>query len=176
MNDRGTRINPIGSAYDELSFHADAVLPAQFYPARRRATSVEPILRLMAGILIDAVRCFQTNFESRDTKRRGEFREAELWIFHDRGDGPFSFENVCGALEIDPHRLRELIVRWEKDRGSRVTSSATRALRSRVAGLIQSQHRRISVVLKGPLPTVRSGAYPGRPRIAHPRKGTQSQP
>jgi hypothetical protein len=64
-----------------------------------------------------SMRCFQRNFEARDAKRRGEFREAEYWIFHDKGDedGPFSFEDVCTALEIDPRRLRDLIVRWEED-------------------------------------------------------------
>jgi hypothetical protein len=117
MGDSDSRVNPMGSASDEFSFPTDVVMPSQFYPARRRPTSVEPILRLMAGILIDAMRSFQRNFEARDAKRRGEFREAEYWIFHDKGDedGPFSFEDVCTALEIDPRRLRDLIVRWEED-------------------------------------------------------------
>jgi hypothetical protein len=56
-----------------LSFRADAVVPAQFYPARPGSASVEPIMRLMAGILIDAVRCFQNNFEARHPSRRQEF-------------------------------------------------------------------------------------------------------
>lgn|ERR1700730_4975218 len=120
------RIDPMGAAGDE--FRADAVMPAQFYPARRRSTSAEPILRLMAGILIDAVRCVQRNFESRDAKRRAELREAEFWIFRDKGDGPFSFEDVCAALEIDPRRLRGLIVRWEKDRRSGDKQRARRSL------------------------------------------------
>jgi hypothetical protein len=143
MVDRGMQINPMVMARYELSFPAAAVMPAQFYPPRRRSTSVEPILRLMAGILIDALRCFQRNCDARDAKRRAEFGEAEVWIFHHKGDGPFSFENVCAALQINPRRLRELLFRWEKDRRSRITSSAARALRSRVAGPIQSQDERI---------------------------------
>src|ERR1700680_3444492 len=70
MSEPGIRIDPTGPAGDELSFRADAVMPAQFYPARRGAASVEPIMRLMAGILIDAVRCFQRNFEARHSDRR----------------------------------------------------------------------------------------------------------
>jgi hypothetical protein len=129
MSDRGPHVNPMRSACDELSFPADALMPTQFYPARRRPTAVEPILRLMAGILIDATRCFQRNFEASDAKRRGEFRETEFWIFHDKGndDGPFSFEVVCAALEIDPRRLRNLIVRWEKDRRAADTQRARRS-------------------------------------------------
>src|SRR5882762_7199074 len=70
------RLDPTVLASDDLSFRADAVMPAQFYPARRGWASVEPIMRLMAGILIDAVRCFQNNFEARHPSRRREFIEA----------------------------------------------------------------------------------------------------
>jgi len=109
-----TRIDPGGPASDDLSFRADAVMPAQFYPDRPGSASVEPIMRLMAGILIDAVRCFQNNFEARHPSRRQEFREARLWIFDDRGTGPFSFRSVCDSLEVDPPGLRNWIVRWQE--------------------------------------------------------------
>jgi hypothetical protein len=116
MNDPGARIDAVGPARDELSYLADAVMPAQFYPTRRGSAAVEPIVRLMGGILADAVRCFQRNFDARSQNKRQEFREAKFWIFHDRGEGPFSFEDVCDALGIDPRRLRLLITRWEKNR------------------------------------------------------------
>lgn len=113
-----TRINSLNRAGDDLSFLAAPVMPAQFYPGRRRAASVEPIMRLMAGILIDAVRAFQRNFETGLPSGRKEFREVQFWIFDDAGVGPFSFRSVCGALEIDPHGLRSSIVRWQKNRRS----------------------------------------------------------
>jgi hypothetical protein len=123
MDERGTltdatRIVPMSSPSDDLSFRADAVMPAQFYPARPGSASVEPIMRLMAGILIDAARCFQNNFEARHPSRRQEFREARLWIFDDRGTGPFSFRSVCDSLEVDPRGLRNWIVRWQERRRS----------------------------------------------------------
>ena len=68
MYDAARRIDSASSASEDLSFRADAVMPAQFYPARRGSASVEPIKRLMAGILVDAVRCFQNNFEARHPK------------------------------------------------------------------------------------------------------------
>jgi hypothetical protein len=101
-------------AGDEL--RADTLMPAQFYPARRGSAAIEPITRLMGGILADALRCLQRNFEANSPGRRREFREARFWIFQSHGNGPFSFEEVCDALAIDPHRLRTLIVQWEKDR------------------------------------------------------------
>jgi hypothetical protein len=114
MDDPGTRIEPIDVAGDEL--RADALMPSQFYPARRGSASVEPIVRLMGGILADAVRCFQRNFDAHQRDRKQEFREARFWIFHDKGEGPFSFVEVCDALGIDPRRLRNLILHWEENR------------------------------------------------------------
>lgn len=114
MDDPGTRIDPMGVAGDEL--RADAVMPAQFYPPRRGSAESEPIVRLMGGVLADAVRCVQRNLGANSSTRRQEFREARLWIFDNQGEGPFSYVDVCDTLGIDPHRLREWIVRWEKDR------------------------------------------------------------
>ena len=118
MDDPVTRIESTSdTAGDEL--RADAVMPAQFYPARRGSASVEPIMRLMGGILADAVRTFQRNFEAKSPSRRQEFREARFWIFHDKADGPFSFEDVCDALGIDPRRLRTLILTLGEKQTSR---------------------------------------------------------
>ena len=111
-----------------MCFRADAVMPVQFYPPRRGSASLEPTLRLMKAILVDAVRCFQRNFEARHRHRQQEFREAEFWIFHDKRSGPFSFEDVCDALGVDSSRLRDLIVRWEKERRSSDRQHMTRDL------------------------------------------------
>lgn len=104
----------IGPAREELSYLADAVMPAQFYPTRRGSASVEPIVRLMGGILADAVRCFQRNFDARTQTRRQEFREAKFWIFYDKGEGPFSFRgrvrcsgNRSASLEAFDYSLGE---------------------------------------------------------------------
>ena len=140
MSDPGIRIDSTGPAGDELSFRADAVMPAQFYPARRGAASVEPIMRLMAGILIDAVRCFQRNFEARGSDRRQEFREAQFRIFDDKANGPFSFQCVCESLEIDPCGLREWILRWQKDRRSGEKQRMIRRSPVNIAGPIPARH------------------------------------
>src|ERR1700730_16081184 len=114
MDQPHTRIDPMNSAGDD--FRADSVMPAQFYPPRRRSASFEPIMRLMCAILIDAVRCFQNNFEAHLPSAQNEFREARRWIFDDKADGPFSFESVCNALQIDSRGLRYSLVRWKRDR------------------------------------------------------------
>jgi hypothetical protein len=92
----------------------EAVLPVQFYGARRGAATIEPLRRLMIAMLVDAVRCFQTKFGARQQARRQEFEEVRSWIFSDKDNGPFSFTAVCDALEIDPKAIRKGLVRWEE--------------------------------------------------------------
>jgi hypothetical protein len=141
MDDAVTRIDStIGTAGDE--FRADAVMPAQFYPARRGSAQVEPIMRLMGGILADAVRSFQRNFEAKSPSRRQEYREARFWIFHDKADGPFSFEDVCDALGIDPRRLRSLILSWEKSRRPGDKLRMIRRSAVQVGGQVRSRRRK----------------------------------
>ena len=141
MEDPATQIDSvIGSASDEL--RADALMPAQFYPARRGSASVEPIMRLMGGILADAVRCVQRNFEAKSPSRRQEYREAKFWIFHDKGDGPFSFGDVCDALGIDPRRLRDLIIHWEKNKRPGDKPRMIRRSAVQISGRVQARRRK----------------------------------
>jgi hypothetical protein len=116
MDESRTQIEPIGMGGDEP--RADAVIPLQFHSGRWASASVEPALRLMEAILVDAVRCFQRNFKAGHRHGQREFREAQFWIFSDQRGGPFSFEDVCDALGVESRRLRDLIVRWEEDRRS----------------------------------------------------------
>jgi hypothetical protein len=95
---------------------SQAVLPLQFYGARRGTSEIEPVRRLMIAMLVDAVRCFQTKFERRQPGRRQEFAEVRSWIFYDVDDGPFSFRAVCDALEIDPEAVRKGLTRWAAER------------------------------------------------------------
>jgi hypothetical protein len=111
-----TRIDFLAAANGEFPFQPEAVLPVQFHHARRTTTSVEGINCLMCAILVDAVRCFQTNLEARHLARQQQFREAHLWIFSDEGDGPFSFKEVCSALELDPRGVRRWLLRWQERR------------------------------------------------------------
>jgi hypothetical protein len=93
-----------------------AVLPLQFYGARRGTSEIEPLRRLMVAMLVDAVRCFQTKFQRRKPGMRQEFAEVRSWILSDEDDGPFSFRTVCDALEINAEAVRKGLVRWAAKR------------------------------------------------------------
>lgn len=60
----------------------------------------------MLAVLTDAVRCFRMGSACGQGPRRRLFADAEWWLFRAEGNGPFSLQNICDALEIDTRRLR----------------------------------------------------------------------
>lgn len=65
--------------------------------------------RLMLAVLMDAVGCIERYSPGRRTRSWPAFHAACRWILdHDR-TWLFSFENICLALDLDPHRIRSLI-------------------------------------------------------------------
>jgi hypothetical protein len=117
MADLFSMFNEADALESKLSV-PQAVLPVQFYGARRGTSEIEPMRRLMVAMLVDAVRCFQTKFDRRQPGRRQEFAEVQSWIFSDADDGPFSFRGLCEALEIDHQAVRRGLVRWAAERRS----------------------------------------------------------
>jgi hypothetical protein len=106
------------ASYDSI-LQPQVILPAQFSDGHRRAARSEPLRRLMAAILEDAIRCFRTNINARRAPRRLEFWEAKQWFFGSEAEGPFAFENVCHVLDIDPTQFRRKLLTW---RNSQIAS------------------------------------------------------
>ena len=117
MADIFSIVNPGDSGEGQFS-ELQTILPMQFYAVRRGTSEGEPLRRLMVAMLIDAVRCFQSKFESRQPGKRQEFAEVRSWLFSDVDDGPFTFRTVCEELEIDPEALRKGLLRWAANTGS----------------------------------------------------------
>src|SRR5208282_2911115 len=72
----------------------------------------EPMKHLMLAVLTDAVQCFQrfrTNLGAQQGPRAQEFTDVKWWLFEDQSDGPFSFENVCYILKLDPAAFRRAL-------------------------------------------------------------------
>lgn len=89
----------------------DALLPSQFYADQRNRS---PEARLMLAVLEDGLRVYQLYYESRSAKGTRLFQEAHMWIFGGYPDYPFSFNNVCAGLGIDPDWLRRGIAGWDR--------------------------------------------------------------
>lgn len=89
---------------------ADIILPEQFFPAR--SALAEPECRLRLAVLEHAVRSYQ-QYDGTGGRRAHRFYEdaAEWFASPDRSE-PFSFENVCEALGLDPDAVRRRLQRW----------------------------------------------------------------
>lgn len=68
----------------------------------------------MAGVLEDAVHCFQTYVLSQKTRERGLYKEAETWILSTDRHWLMSFENVCEAIGLEPEYIRNGLMRWKE--------------------------------------------------------------
>ncbi|MBF6567587.1 MAG: hypothetical protein IVW54_01775 [Candidatus Binataceae bacterium] len=93
------------------------LLPGQFYDLTRRRRALEGERRLLFAVLEDAIVCYLKKRGSNKTRDLMLSHEAENWIRSDGGVGPFSYEAICDALEIEPARLRtalEQIARAEQ--------------------------------------------------------------
>ena len=82
----------------------DTVLPSQHFGLRRTHS---PEQRLMVAVLRDALDCIEKyRFV---TSRRGSrcFREAQQWFLADEPSWPYSFESICGILDLDADAVRQ---------------------------------------------------------------------
>ena len=66
----------------------------------------------MLAVLRDAVECYQKFALARDPRGHFEFEEARRWIDSTEREWPYSFENICDVLDIDPVYMREGLARY----------------------------------------------------------------
>jgi len=96
----------------EPYFQSDPLLTEQYRDILRTYT-LDSEKRLMLAILEDAVKCFQAPAEFAGGRRQDISRIAEEWILREDPEWPFSFDNVCEFLDIDPLYLRKGLMRWK---------------------------------------------------------------
>src|SRR5690242_18779653 len=84
---------------------SDLILPSQFFElvGKSRFTSEQ---RLMLAVLADAINILQDWCGSFSARKRRLFIEAARWVMARNSNVPFSFDNVCDALEISSEALR----------------------------------------------------------------------
>ena len=95
-------------------FQPDSLLPAQFFASLKQRSQACGERRLMAAILEDAVDCFQKYLWAKDNRSRNLRLEAENWFISDDDSWPFSFLNVCHALDLEPGFLRRGLLEWKE--------------------------------------------------------------
>lgn len=94
-------------------FQPDFLLPAQFFATIKQKAYACGERRLMVAILEDAVDCFQKYLWATDNRSRHLWTEAEKWFLSDDDSWPFSFVNICHALDLHPEFLRRGLLEWK---------------------------------------------------------------
>ncbi|HWP64779.1 MAG TPA: hypothetical protein VNO26_02560 [Candidatus Limnocylindria bacterium] len=94
-------------------FAPEVVLPEQLLAGARRDSQASGEKALMLAVLEDGIRCFQEHLTNARSNPRLLSRQAEEWIRADDWDWPFSFNNVCENLCIDPEALRLALLTWK---------------------------------------------------------------
>lgn len=93
-------------------FEPDVMVPAQYFAVLRKTAPQGPEYYLVLAMLQDAIECVQKYRFSTDPNGRELYADAHDWIASDDRLWPFSFENVCGILKMDPDYLRDGLFRW----------------------------------------------------------------
>src|SRR5262249_51938926 len=97
-------------------FAPDIVLPEQFFEGARRDSQASGEKALMLAVLEDGIRCFQEHLRTPRSNPRLLSQQAEAWIRAVDYEWPFSFNNVCETLGIDPAALRAALLGWKAKR------------------------------------------------------------
>src|SRR5262245_62569282 len=115
-------------------FAPEVVLPDQLQQGYRRDSYISGEKALMLAVLEDGIRCFQEHLTNPRSNPRLLSKQAEDWIRAVDYEWPFSFNNVCETLGIDPDALREKLVAWKQKRLANVdtTSGQPMAAESKV--------------------------------------------
>lgn len=90
--------------------------PRSFFTAGGQDTLTEegtertPERALMLAVLEDAVACYAGRLKAPRENPKILRRQAAFWLSCEDWDSPFSFNNVCEALALDPRAIRERIL------------------------------------------------------------------
>jgi hypothetical protein len=95
------------------TLEADLIVPSQFFDRIRAEQSSQPEKRLMLAVMEDAIATFQKSVHGATRRQRRLLRETEEWIGSENDGWPFSFENICAALDIEAEYLRKGIKQWK---------------------------------------------------------------
>lgn len=74
------------------------------------AVSRTPEKALMLAVLEDAIACYAGRLKAPRENPTILRRQAQHWLVSDDWESPFSFNNVCEALALDPTALRSRIL------------------------------------------------------------------
>ncbi len=102
----------MAATFDEIP-----ALPSSFRIAEESEApkAIHPGERaLMIAVLEDAVRCYLGLVHYDRTNPEILARQSEHWLRLEDWESPFSFNNICELLGLQPQTTRRAILDWEK--------------------------------------------------------------
>jgi hypothetical protein len=98
----------------------DTLVPAQYFDRMGSDAAFQPEKRLMLAVLEEAIATFQRHVVADNRRSQRLVEEVESWTSGADADWPFSFENVCAALDLEPEYLRNGMARWKVAEQNRI--------------------------------------------------------
>lgn len=108
------RIARIVEDHAATLFGPDTLVPAQYFDRMGTDAAFQPEKRLMLAVLEEAIATFQRHALSETRRSQRMVEEVEEWIAGGH-EWPFSFANICAALDLDPEYLRAGMTRWKEN-------------------------------------------------------------
>jgi len=95
------------------SLGPDTLVPAQYFVQVGADAASQPEKRLMLAVLEEAIATFQRHLFSETPRGKRLVEEVEVWMAGAGEEWPFSFDNICAALDLEPQCLRAGMDRWK---------------------------------------------------------------
>lgn len=114
----------IGEERTSSPLEPDTLVPSQYFDRVGSDAAYLPEKRLMLAVLEDAIATFQRYALSDTPRNRRLAEEVEEWASGTEGEWPFSFLNICQALDLEPEYLRTGMTRWKESEVTRVAKGA----------------------------------------------------
>ena len=67
----------------------------------------------MLAVLEEAIATFQRHVSSETRRSKRLVEDVEEWVNGTPEESPFSFDNICAALDLEPQYLRTGLARWK---------------------------------------------------------------
>jgi DNA-binding NarL/FixJ family response regulator len=72
---------------------------------------------LMRAVLVDAIQCLTGNVGGPSRRRARLSQQAREWIAEEDATWPFSFQNICHGLDLEPDRVRARVLGMAEEAG-----------------------------------------------------------
>lgn len=103
----------------------DVLLVNEYLRVYQSNLAQTPEMKLLAAVLKDGIDCYVKYLSAKPRRGKKFLTEAPEWFFGKDEDRLFSFENVCGILEINPDYIRRCLLRYKEEHARLKQASAS---------------------------------------------------